>query len=284
MERRRILDGIDQNPDHPITLENAKAALVGRKSVTNKRSHRKKHGKIGFYALARVIAGRWNNIDPATKAIFDKLAREEKSSYVQKRQEWKAYQRNRKKKSAKAPTVVARESAVEASPISAVDSSASLPEGLQQVITHLAQENKDPVAMGSFLQLYNYTQQQHISKLANNSFPLAAVESSSFLPAVSRASTPLSFGEDDLNKKMPTQPTPDKPEEVLLLENQYPPCNVVACTTALVPESSPEETELLEDNLQGFVTSALFYQGVLDGYDMFQAVDSLEMDLTFMED
>ena len=262
MERRRILDGIDQNPDHPITLENAKAALVGRKSVTNKRSHRKKHGKIGFYALARVIAGRWNNIDPATKAIFDKLAREEKSSYVQKRQEWKAYQRNRKKKSAKAPTVlvaresaveaspisavdsseewkayqknrkkksakaptvVARESAVEASPISAVDSSASLPEGLQQVITHLAQENKDPVAMGSFLQLYNYTQQQHISKLANNSFPLAAVESSSFLPAVSRASTPLSFGEDDLNKKMPTQPTPDKPEEVLLLENQYPP-------------------------------------------------------------
>ena len=278
------MDGIDQNPDHPITLENAKAALVGRKSVTNKRSHRKKHGKIGFYALARVIAGRWNNIDPATKAIFDKLAREEKSSYVQKRQEWKAYQRNRKKKSAKAPTVVARESAVEASPISAVDSSASLPEGLQQVITHLAQENKDPVAMGSFLQLYNYTQQQHISKLANNSFPLAAVESSSFLPPASRASTPVSFGEDELNKKMPAQPTPDKPEEVLLLENQYPPCNVVACTTALVPESSTEETELLEDNLQGFVTSALFYQGVLDGYDMFQAVDSLEMDLAFMED
>ena len=59
---------------------------------------------------------------------------------------------------------------------------------------------------------------------------------------------------------------------------------MVACTTALVPESSPEETELLEDNLQGFVTSALFYQGVLDGYDMFQAVDSLEMDLAFMED
>lgn len=47
---------------------------------------RRTHGKIGFAALARSIAAKWKNLDPATRSHFASLAAKEKQAYhVKKR-------------------------------------------------------------------------------------------------------------------------------------------------------------------------------------------------------
>mmetsp|Transcript_10441 Transcript_10441/g.21464 ORF Transcript_10441/g.21464 Transcript_10441/m.21464 type:complete len:443 (-) Transcript_10441:266-1594(-) len=100
VERQRIIDGIDQEP---ISLQlvqeiiqkkrqdSAHAATQQKKSET-KRVHKRTHGKVSFPDLARRVATRWKNVDPATKAIFEFQARIEKEEYLRKKHEWKQYQ------------------------------------------------------------------------------------------------------------------------------------------------------------------------------------------------
>ena len=51
---------------------------------------RRSHGKIGFGALARNVAAKWNSIDPDTRKHFDDLAAADKHRYKREMETWKA--------------------------------------------------------------------------------------------------------------------------------------------------------------------------------------------------
>jgi HMG-box domain len=53
---------------------------------------RRSHGKIGFGALARSVAAKWNNIDPEARKHFDDLASADKQRYKKEMEDWKASQ------------------------------------------------------------------------------------------------------------------------------------------------------------------------------------------------
>ncbi|CAB9511214.1 expressed unknown protein [Seminavis robusta] len=53
---------------------------------------RRSHGKIGFGALARNVAAKWNNIAPEDRKRFDELAAADKKRYQKEMEVWKAAQ------------------------------------------------------------------------------------------------------------------------------------------------------------------------------------------------
>ena len=50
---------------------------------------RRSHGKIGFAEMARVIGARWKAITPERKAVFDRMAAEDKARYKREMKEFK---------------------------------------------------------------------------------------------------------------------------------------------------------------------------------------------------
>lgn len=60
------------------------------------------NGKVGFAALGRTIADKWNNLDEETRDYFDDLAAEDKARYRKELRHWKkAKMPNKSGKSAK---------------------------------------------------------------------------------------------------------------------------------------------------------------------------------------
>mmetsp|Transcript_11703 Transcript_11703/g.33342 ORF Transcript_11703/g.33342 Transcript_11703/m.33342 type:complete len:828 (-) Transcript_11703:115-2598(-) len=96
------------------------------------RSHTKTHGKISFVDLAKAVARKWKELDPASKAVYNSLADMERSLYKEKVRAWE-----RKKKAeadaeasaagsdkvaaAKAPAAAAQATAVVADKKSPLD-------------------------------------------------------------------------------------------------------------------------------------------------------------------
>jgi hypothetical protein len=70
-ERNRILNG-----GMEFTLEKQNELLREHwgKSRTEKRRHRKSHGKIDFTTLSRRISSQWKNLDAAGKAFYKRIA------------------------------------------------------------------------------------------------------------------------------------------------------------------------------------------------------------------
>ncbi len=62
------------------------------------RSHTKTHGKISFVDLAKTVARKWRELDPASKAVYNSLADMERNLYKEKVRVWE------RKKKAEAET------------------------------------------------------------------------------------------------------------------------------------------------------------------------------------
>ena len=62
---------------------------------TAPRKHSRTSG-IGFANLAKIVAAKWKNLDPALKAPFEEVAAKEKERYRQQMVEWRAQQRQKK--------------------------------------------------------------------------------------------------------------------------------------------------------------------------------------------
>ena len=58
-----------------------KVGLLQPCTPSNKRPHRKSHGKIGFTELVKYIGKTWSNLDHDARQIFETLALEEKKKY-----------------------------------------------------------------------------------------------------------------------------------------------------------------------------------------------------------
>jgi len=56
---------------------------------TEKRKHRKQHGKIGFLELSRTIAERWKQVDSETKSFVQKIAKSELDEYYKEMNQYK---------------------------------------------------------------------------------------------------------------------------------------------------------------------------------------------------
>ena len=52
------------------------------------RSHTKTHGKISFVDLAKTVARKWRELDPASKAVYNSLADMERNLYKEKVKVW----------------------------------------------------------------------------------------------------------------------------------------------------------------------------------------------------
>jgi HMG-box domain len=52
---------------------------------------RRSHGKMGFADMARAIAGKWKSINPQEKAVYAKLAAEDKRRYKDEMEAWKKF-------------------------------------------------------------------------------------------------------------------------------------------------------------------------------------------------
>jgi hypothetical protein len=85
LERERLVTGDDQKN---VLLEDISAICDQHKQKKAKRKHRKTHGKIGFADLARTIAGKWRNLKPPVKAMYEGCAATEKVRYQKEVAEW----------------------------------------------------------------------------------------------------------------------------------------------------------------------------------------------------
>jgi hypothetical protein len=94
-ERERIING---QTNTKVKYEDViKACSIRNSNSSQKRKHRKTHGKIGFAELARTIALQWKMLDQETKAIFDCVALANKVQYKKELDEWCEKQRFRAK-------------------------------------------------------------------------------------------------------------------------------------------------------------------------------------------
>ena len=86
-----------EKPKRPLTAYNLffqdeREVLLAELPQT--RTSKKGHGKIGFQDMARVISGRWKNVDPERLAYLNKIADANKARY---KEEMKAYKRAQKR-------------------------------------------------------------------------------------------------------------------------------------------------------------------------------------------
>lgn len=77
-ERKRIAESYKQQQQLSSSLSNE-----------GKASDEKKPKKIGFSALAKLVASRWKELDESKKELFNKLALVDKKRYDQEMTEWK---------------------------------------------------------------------------------------------------------------------------------------------------------------------------------------------------
>jgi hypothetical protein len=129
VERERLLSEGGQvgfRYDDELVEKAVKANLKEAKT-RKKRSHRKSHGKIAFKDLATAVSERWKVLSPATKAVFEKYATNERKKYKQKMEVW---QKQRKKESVDANEPEAAPSTVVSqSPVSLAEPSVVSPGG-----------------------------------------------------------------------------------------------------------------------------------------------------------
>ena len=91
-------------PSRPLSAYNLffqkeRANMLGKDAPTDadeqlkKRVHCKTHGKIGFAEMARSIASKWKNLDPAEKKDYETQASKEKERYASELAAWKEEQK-----------------------------------------------------------------------------------------------------------------------------------------------------------------------------------------------
>ena len=69
--------------------DNIRRQLNMISNSSNKRPHRKDHGKISFVALIKYMSKRWLELDASSREVFDILASEEKKKYFAELKEFK---------------------------------------------------------------------------------------------------------------------------------------------------------------------------------------------------
>jgi hypothetical protein len=84
--RTRIVEGHTKE-GRPEEIVNSIERILSKSS--EKRRHRKTHGRISFGDLARTIADKWKAVDPQSKAIFDQYAEVDMHRYRTEVQKWK---------------------------------------------------------------------------------------------------------------------------------------------------------------------------------------------------
>ena len=91
LERKRILAGTD-HLDLPIAIDDL-LRIRSEHKTSGKRSHKKKHGLIGFHDLNRIIIKRWKELSRDKKEIFQQQAEEEKEEYAIRLELWEQQER-----------------------------------------------------------------------------------------------------------------------------------------------------------------------------------------------
>lgn len=87
-------DDLNPKPKRPLSsynyfFQDQRRLILIQMPIRPEGKPRRSHGKIGFAALARLIAARWKGIDQATKKPYEKLASLDKARYKQEMAEWK---------------------------------------------------------------------------------------------------------------------------------------------------------------------------------------------------
>ena len=110
-ERARILQDIEngdvtikRHDDGTIDIVYAKERpalniedvrhVVRNNTNSQKRQHRRTHGKIGFTELIKYMCKAWAKLDQDSRAVFEQLASEEKEKYTEKLQHFKMKSQN----------------------------------------------------------------------------------------------------------------------------------------------------------------------------------------------
>lgn len=101
-EEKAVSD-IDQEASHlkpkrPLSAYNfffqaQRQSLLEEMPTRPEGKPRRSHGKIGFAAMARIIAGRWKAIGDEARNYYETLATQDKARYVQQMEQWKARQK-----------------------------------------------------------------------------------------------------------------------------------------------------------------------------------------------
>lgn len=82
-ERERILAGDEGNEDEDYSFSKKQSLLFDHwyRDRTQKRSHRKSHGKVSFATLSRIVAQRWKVLPDERKTFYQDLAAEDLKRY-----------------------------------------------------------------------------------------------------------------------------------------------------------------------------------------------------------
>jgi HMG (high mobility group) box len=97
-ERERLLTSKPKSEEGGTDLDFPSTPVLPDPNAT-KRTGPRKHARssgIGFANLARIVAKKWKNLDPAVKAPFEEVAMRDKERYKQDMVVWRAQQETKK--------------------------------------------------------------------------------------------------------------------------------------------------------------------------------------------
>eukprot|EP00977_Amphora_coffeiformis_P009308 scaffold2109_cov188-Amphora_coffeaeformis.AAC.9 len=149
-----------EGPKRPLSAYNfffqfERARLVEALPVRAEGKPRRSHGKIGFAELAKVIGAKWRNITPEEKAIFDKMALQEKESY---KRELRAFKEAKK---AGASEARPRETWHYTAALASVDNPASMSAALYSNPSGISTRSAHSLSLPRFHDNAVQQQQQH---------------------------------------------------------------------------------------------------------------------------
>eukprot|EP00522_Entomoneis_paludosa_P007989 CAMPEP_0172448854 /NCGR_PEP_ID=MMETSP1065-20121228/7769_1 /TAXON_ID=265537 /ORGANISM="Amphiprora paludosa, Strain CCMP125" /LENGTH=301 /DNA_ID=CAMNT_0013200443 /DNA_START=130 /DNA_END=1035 /DNA_ORIENTATION=+ len=83
-----------EKPKRPLSAYNIFFAEERKKllevlPVREKGKPKDSHGKLGFAAMARIVAKKWKEIEPADKVYFDRMAEQDKRRYNKEMENWR---------------------------------------------------------------------------------------------------------------------------------------------------------------------------------------------------